>query len=89
MSDLTQSPAWLALVEHQKAMADVHMRTLFADDPERFDRYTLEVGDLFIDTSKNRITDATIDKLLALADQQGVSDAIANIVAAMNRPFVV
>ena len=69
MSALTQSPAWQALASHHQKMRDVHMRALFAQDPGRFQRYSIEVGDLFLDYSKNRVTDETMALLFALARQ--------------------
>jgi glucose-6-phosphate isomerase len=72
MSALTQSPAWQALVAHQRATADVHVRELFAKDPARFDRLSLEVDDLFVDYSKHRVTDETMKLLFDLARQARV-----------------
>jgi glucose-6-phosphate isomerase len=72
MSALTQSPAWKALVHHHEAIRSVHMRELFASDPERFARLSLRAGDLLVDTSKNRVTDETMTLLRALARQAGV-----------------
>jgi glucose-6-phosphate isomerase len=72
MSKLTESPAWKALQAHQRELADVQMRDLFAADPERFSRYSLRLDDLLLDFSKNRITDETLRLLLALAEQADV-----------------
>jgi len=72
MSALTSSPAWKNLLSHYEAQKDVQMRDLFAKDPERFKKFSLEFGDLFFDFSKNRITDETISLLRALAVQQDV-----------------
>ena len=74
MSRLTESPAWQALVKHQGTMKSVHMRTLFAEDPKRFERFSLASGDLFVDYSKNRITEETMRLLLALAEQANVAE---------------
>ena len=74
MSRLTESPAWQALVKHQGTMKSVHMRTLFAEDPKRFERFSLASGDLFVDYSKNRITEETKRLLLALAEQAKVAE---------------
>ena len=49
-------PAWKALEEHQRAISGVHMRDLFAQDPQRFERFSLMAGDILFDYSKNRIT---------------------------------
>jgi glucose-6-phosphate isomerase len=73
MSALTESPAWRALEAHRARMADTHMRQLFADDPERFGRLSLQLGDILFDYSKHRITGETLRLLLALAQQQGVT----------------
>ncbi|WMT56115.1 glucose-6-phosphate isomerase [Truepera radiovictrix] len=59
--------AWDALQEHADATREVHMRDLFAADPERFERFSLRLGELLFDYSKNRITQETMDKLVALA----------------------
>jgi glucose-6-phosphate isomerase len=67
MAGVTESAAWRALEEHAKALAGVHLRSLFADDPERFARFSLRLDDLLLDYSKNRITAETMDLLLALA----------------------
>src|SRR5271154_6748749 len=72
MSALTSSPAWKNLLTHYEAQKDVQMRDLFAKDPDRFKKFSLEFGDLLFDFSKNRITDETISLLRALAVQQNV-----------------
>jgi glucose-6-phosphate isomerase len=72
MSSLTRLPVWQALARHRQALADVHMRELFANDPRRFDGFSLEIGDLLLDYSKNRITDETLNLLFTLARQAGV-----------------
>ena len=72
MTSPSQSPAWKALDAHYAQMRDVHMRSLFAADPKRFDRFSGRVGDLLVDYSKHRITDETLKLLLSLANQQGV-----------------
>jgi glucose-6-phosphate isomerase len=72
MVRLTQTPAWRALKEHHAAIAGLHMRDLFAHDPERFGRFSLQVDDLLLDYSKNRITEETMALLVALARQRDV-----------------
>jgi glucose-6-phosphate isomerase len=72
MSTLTQSPAWQALNEHYSKIAPMHMRDLFAKDPNRFEKFSLSFGDILLDYSKNRITDETIVLLLDLARQASV-----------------
>ena len=59
--------AWAELKTHYDAIGSVHMRKLFAEDPQRFDRFTLEACGLLLDYSKNRITEQTLDLLLNLA----------------------
>lgn len=69
MSNLTQSPAWLALKAHQQVIATQSMRQMFQNDPARFDRFNVQLDDLLFDYSKNRITAETASLLLALAEQ--------------------
>ncbi len=76
MSVLIDSPAWQALVKHRQQMADVHMRDLFASDPQRFERFSMRWGDILFDYSKNRITETTMALLLDLAYQANLSHAI-------------
>ncbi|GAB6051697.1 glucose-6-phosphate isomerase [Magnetospira thiophila] len=68
MTDLSQTPAWRDLDVHAQDMSTRHMRDLFKQDPDRFDAFSLRLGDMLVDYSKNRITGETLDKLLALAD---------------------
>jgi glucose-6-phosphate isomerase len=75
MSKLTSSPAWTALARHFQSLRDVHMRALFAQDPNRFRAFSLRVADLFIDYSKNRATQETLQLLFALARQARVEEA--------------
>ncbi len=70
--DLQHSPAWQALRAHQHSLRDVHMRDLFAADPQRAQRHALEAGPLFIDYAKHRITDQTLTLLLQLAQARDV-----------------
>ena len=58
---------------HQAAVAGVHMRDLFAADPRRFERFSLRVGDLLLDYSKNRITEETLALLVRLAEEADVA----------------
>ncbi len=67
-------PICRLLQAHQTQMAAVHMRDLFAADPARFERFSLQVGELLLDYSKNRITDETLDLLLRLAEEAGLAD---------------
>ena len=72
MSRLTESPAWIALLDHRAELDDVHVRDLFDAGPGRAGRFTLKLDDILFDYSKNRITDRTVDLLLALARQAEV-----------------
>jgi glucose-6-phosphate isomerase len=73
---ITGTPEWAALAEHFQEMKDVHLRTLFADDPERGEEMTLQAGDLYLDFSKNRLTAETIRLLVALAGRAGLPERI-------------
>ena len=64
---LTQRQSWQKLEEHYRALRDLHLRTLFADDPHRGERYVAEAVGIYLDYSKNRITDETLRLLLELA----------------------
>jgi glucose-6-phosphate isomerase len=75
MTQLINSPAWRALDQHQKTLAALHMRDLFARDPRRFDKFSLWFNDLLFDFSKNRITEETLALLFALARQAGLAEA--------------
>jgi glucose-6-phosphate isomerase len=73
MDALTASPAWQALAAHHGQIKDMHLRNLFADDPGRAARFSVEGGGLFLDYSKNRITEETVRILLQLAEERGVA----------------
>jgi glucose-6-phosphate isomerase len=66
---LTNLAAWKELKSHAREMAGVHLRSLFADDPQRGERMTAEGAGLFLDYSKNRIKDETLRTLLAIAEE--------------------
>ena len=72
----TQLSSWKNLVLHQREIAAVHMRDLFAQDDNRFQRFSLQQDDLLFDFSKNRITQQTLDLLVALAEQSGLAEQI-------------
>ena len=69
---LTKRPAWKALTAHYEKVQGLHLRNLFADDPKRGERLTLEAAGIYLDYSKNRITDETLRLLLLLAEQSGL-----------------
>ncbi len=73
---LTEPKAWQALAQHYDQVRGMHLRQLFADDPKRGERFTLQAAGIFLDYSKNRITDDTIKLLLQLADEAGLRDRI-------------
>jgi glucose-6-phosphate isomerase len=73
---LRSRPAWAALAEHHEKIKDLHLRDLFAADADRGERLTMEAAGLFLDYSKNRITDQTLALLFELASQSGLSDRI-------------
>jgi len=73
---LTATKAWSALSRHYDAIRPAHLRTLFAEDPTRGERLTTEAAGIFLDYSKNRITDETVALLVALADQAGLRSRI-------------
>ena len=76
MSALTQSAAWQALQSHYKTMRQIRMRDLFADDPQRFVKFSLTCNDLLLDYSKNIITGETMGLLMALARQADLGEWI-------------
>ena len=73
---LTARPAWNRLEAHYQEIRDVHMRTLFKDDPSRGERMTAEAVGIYLDYSKNRITDETLKLLLQLAEEVGLRTRI-------------
>ena len=73
---LTEKPAWKALVAHHQAVRNLHLRELFASDPMRGERLAAEAAGLYLDYSKNRVTDETIGLLLRLADECDLAERI-------------
>ncbi len=76
---IEQTTEWWELASHQAQVADVHLREMFASDPSRGERLNIEVGDLYVDYAKHRLTDETLSKLFALAqraDVEGLRDAM-------------
>src|ERR1700741_1717414 len=71
-----ERPTWKALVAHHQKIRDLHLRKLFADDPARGERMTTEAVGLYLDYSKNRITDETLKLLVQLANESGLRERI-------------
>ena len=78
---IDQTPEWKALGEHHRQLADVHLRQLFADDPNRGETMTLEAGDLYLDYSKNRLTVETLRLLVAVAERAGLRAKVDDMFA--------
>jgi glucose-6-phosphate isomerase len=76
ISPLTERKAWKALEAHYQTVRESHLRDLFAKDPKRGERMTVEGAGLFLDYSKNRVTDETIKLLISLAEESGLRDRI-------------
>lgn len=72
----TTTESWKKLQEHFQSVKDVHMKDLFAQDPERANKFTMKWDDFYVDFSKNRITSDTFKYLLELADEVKLKDAI-------------
>jgi glucose-6-phosphate isomerase len=71
---INETPEWQALAEHHVRIRDVHLRQLFAEDPERGTALTVAAGDLYLDYSKNRLTGETVRLLAALAERAGLRE---------------
>jgi glucose-6-phosphate isomerase len=71
---LTARPAWKALKDHHEKIRELHLRTLFADDATRGERLTAEAGGIYLDYSKNRVTDETLGLLRQLAEESGLRE---------------
>src|SRR5216684_3454489 len=69
---LSERPAWKALQAHCQQIQGKHLKQLFAEDPSRGKRFTAETGGIFLDYSKNRITDETLKLLIQLAEESGL-----------------
>jgi len=76
MTPLTSRPAWKALVAHHAAIKDVTLRQLFADDPGRGERLAIDSTGVYLDYSKNRVTDQTLALLVQLAVEAGLREHI-------------
>jgi glucose-6-phosphate isomerase len=71
---LKERAAWKALEEHHGKIGSVHLKELFAEDAKRGERYTAEAAGIFLDYSKNRVTDETLKLLIQLAEESGVAE---------------
>jgi len=78
---LTSRPAWKALASHLSKVRDLHLRALFSDDPQRGKRMTNEAAGIYLDYSKNRITDETVELLIQLAEECELHARIAAMFA--------
>ncbi len=74
LTPLIGTSTWQALAEHQEKIKDVHLRKMFADDPGRAARFTVEGAGITLDYSKNRIDDETLQLLLHLASERKVAE---------------
>src|ERR1700759_4374123 len=74
IQSLTGRPGWKALESHYQKIRELHLRQLFADDPERGERLAAEAVGLYLDYSKNRVTDETLKLLVELAQQSGLEE---------------
>ena len=72
LAPLGERPAWKALQSHYEQIRDGHLKELFAEDSSRGDRFTVETSGIFLDYSKNRITDETLRLLIQLAEECGL-----------------
>ena len=75
----TQTNSWSNLKDHFNDIKDIHMKTMFAEDANRANNMTLKWEDFYVDFSKNRISNKTIDLLLNLANEIDLKDAIASV----------
>ena len=70
-----ETPAWQALAAHAAALRDTRLRTLFGEDPRRFERFSLAAAGLTLDYSKNRVDARALELLFALARERGLEAA--------------
>jgi glucose-6-phosphate isomerase len=76
IAPLTKRPAWNALEAHCLQIREMHLRKLFTDDPKRGERMAAEAVGIYLDYSKNRITDKTLTLLLHLAEESGLRSSM-------------
>jgi len=75
----SKTESWQSLRRHFEKIRNIHMKTLFAEDPQRFDKFSIRFNDLIVDYSKNRINEKTLRELIALAEECGLKKAIENM----------
>jgi len=75
----TTTKSWQNLRRHYEKTKSLHMRALFAEDPQRFDKFSIRFNDLIVDYSKNRITQETFKSLITLAEECDLKNAIENM----------
>jgi glucose-6-phosphate isomerase len=73
---VTERAAWKALQAHYQEVRDLHLRDLFASDSHRGERFAAEAAGIYLDYSKNRITEKTLELLLQLAEESGLRSRI-------------
>ena len=79
MAKLNQSATWKALEDHFEEITQLHMRDMFEQDPQRFDKFSLKLNDILFDYSKNIIDDRTMDHLYRLAEECEISQWIESM----------
>lgn len=79
MTQTTEFASWKKLQDHFNKISPQHMREMFQNDSQRFQKYSLQFQDILVDYSKNRITDETMSLLIALAEEANVSGAISSM----------
>jgi len=84
ITQLTESPAWRALKDHQRIIGEMQMRDWFAEDSQRFERFSRRVGEILFDFSKNRITEKTLMLLIELARQADLEQWIEAMFTGQN-----
>src|SRR2546430_15130298 len=76
MLPLTARQSWKALQAHQEKIRELHLRTLFVDDATRGERMSAEAAGIYLDYSKNRVTDETLALLCRLAEESGLRERV-------------
>src|SRR3954447_14746152 len=76
VTSATERSAWKALRTHYEEVRNLHLRDLFASDANRGERFTAEAAGIYLDYSKNRITDRTLELLFQVAEESGLRDRI-------------